>query len=356
MFLALMPVLLFAGGALFFFRGSLNFQKTSARVDSYYHSCDNVNAEDKENCFINVARRISGSETLETIFGVYSRFALSGDVECHSLAHTVGKIAQEKANSDGMSVLDTVDAKIFRYCGWGFWHGYMASLSEKTQSDPDTLRRFCDDQGKRYEAELDCFHGIGLGAIGDPPPKDLWGKPQELLRKAFLLCDQAATDDSEETCYQGGFHQLIDFMVKDSFGFVHPDPDDPFDLCFAQEEKYRHACFVQVAPGVYERSNGTAFQNNTLMKKLQRTSYFPQIISAMVAGAVNASNTDTKLDQFLAECRQATQLPQSCIEGILLGEFGKGNEDEKATILKDWCGSLNSEPEQAFCRTKLSAL
>lgn len=351
----LIAIILSVGIVLLSYNRARTEKLNSDKLLFYKEACDQATVEEKEECFVKLMKKISLVEPLETIFRIYANYATSDDVECHSLGHIVGKIAQEKTNTDIPSVLATTDPDTLHYCGWGFWHGYMGSLTEKHSNTPNTLHEFCAQMGKRYNAESDCFHGVGLGAIGDPPPQEFWGKPDALLQRAFALCDAAADENFKEVCYQGGFHQMIDYMVRDNFEFTHPDPNDPFDMCLRQEGKLQHACFVQMAPGVYARSGGQILRNEALINTLRRLPFFPEIVSQMIAGAVNASGTDVKLDQFLSECSAYSQATQACIDGILIGELGKGDERQKKGTLNDWCTTLDFGDAQ-YCLQKLSVL
>ncbi|TVM02893.1 MAG: hypothetical protein CV087_07945 [Candidatus Brocadia sp. WS118] len=343
-------LVLFFGFVLFSGKSPPTLQK---RADAYYQTCANLSQDSQEVCLITLIRKISKTESLDVVYELFSRFATSGDVECHSLAHAVGRIAQQQTNTDLSAAVLPGRAQLLTYCGWGFWHGYMSQMTEMANITSTQLRDFCQKQGKLYDAESDCFHGIGLGAIGDPPPRELWGDSQKLFAKSSALCDETAPDTHRETCYQGGFHQIIDYMAKDSFSFTRPDPENPFSLCFDQDARYQHACFIQMAPGVYERSGGKAFQLPAMHIKLRTLSYYPEIVTALVSGAVNATGTANHLSEMYEQCAQNTGLNTACIDGIVIGSLGKGDAKTVKDDLAGWCASLPPS-ESTYCTRKLS--
>ncbi len=336
----LLSLIFFVAAGLLALVSTITRSGTSNDFREWYRMCDSVPDQDKEECFVKLVRKLAVSDSYPAIYDLYTRYATSADVECHFFAHVVGRLAQEKV---GMNIdhIASRDPRILRYCGWGFWHGYISSLVENAAFSPMDLREFCHGIAKTYDAESDCFHGVGIGVIGDPPAISYWGKPDELLAKSFALCDQIATAEHLEQCYQGSFHQMIDYMSKGSFNFSFADPDNSFEFCFSQSSTYQHACFMQMAPGAYARSGGTVFRSTSLLTALRTLPYYPGIITAMIAGAANASGTDGILSSLYTECRDHTGEDAACVEGILIGVMGKGDQTERKSFLLTWCDSLD---------------
>jgi len=154
--------------------------------------------------------------------------------------------------------------KSLAYCGWGFWHGFMAAYAQG-HTDISSLNSMCLDLPQELHAQEDCFHGVGIGALGDPP---------KTPRDALVICDQ-----------------------------------------------------------------------------LSNVPIYIQIVSGVAAGAANANDTDNKIMDLFTKCSKATRSPRACIDGIISGELGKGNQEEKIKIIETWRQLLLQEDKEHCTKT-----
>jgi hypothetical protein len=329
-------------------------QIKNSKIETYFLECDSLSFEDQAICWEKTMAKVLRTESLPMALGLFKKIATTRDIECHGLAHRVGKMTYEKYGFSPAAIFGNDSYDSLKLCGWGFWHGYIASYVG-SNSGPEVLYQACMSIPSRLDGLEDCFHGIGIGAVGDPPKKELWGDAGEMAKIGVDLCDKVlGKSQFVENCYQGAFHQIVDYMTKYSFELMPPPEDSQFVFCASQTAKYQHACFMQMAPGAYARSSKKIFTNALEIERIRKLSFYNEIVASMVSGAVNISTDgDDVLTPIYKECARATGLSKPCISGAIGGELGKGDAEVKVKKLRTWCESISNQSDKEYCLNSL---
>jgi plastocyanin len=172
--------------------------------------------------------------------------------DCHDLAHKVGEAAY-LSKKDG----ESVDyGEITNLCNWGFWHGFSTKYVEENGLDYDEVEEFCKtiDSYIAPQTDSNCFHGIGIGLVPDPPNPKVWGNFEAISQLAVSSCDVFKRNNQHYSdCLGGAFHALVDFIRKDLYG-LNFDKNDPFKICkilnYSETEKM--TCYSQAVQFVLQ--------------------------------------------------------------------------------------------------------
>lgn len=275
-------------------------------------------------------REMEFVETLKTV-GVAAGFKLFEDLagrypaECHQYAHDLGSYAFEAHFRGEKFEISSVASA----CEYGFWHGFMAKMIET--EDFGKAREFCEsltaDTAKLASAlQINCFHGVGIGLIADPPDPKFWGKSPLLAQSVLAYCDDLGETRDQQSCYSGVFHAVVQ-MMREKQHLPDLDPQEPFALCFAQAEKYRPECFFQIAPHlafVTERDLPLTFQ---LLKQIPDAESFKNASMIALINFVDQKKSDHA--DFLKQCLGAgPELASQCIPALMNSFFSSAAADE----------------------------
>lgn len=163
---------------------------------------------------------------------------------CHYITHNLGLEAYQYFKKDKDSVLTPQAA----YCANGFYHGFMEALLGATK-DPEQAKSFCYYLEEKInpqapDAALQCYHGIGHGAIEMIIQQEARVDNEEaLVSSALSLCESAAdNEDQLFRCASGVFNAVANFYIQEDFSFKL-NPKDPIWLCHAQPQEYKESCY-----------------------------------------------------------------------------------------------------------------
>lgn len=294
-------------------------------------------------CWQSLLESTLNSKGLEEGFILFRELAELNPDACHDYGHDLGRYAYGAHKSGDKIILGEEAA----YCEYGFWHGFTETMM--ADSGFQEARKFCEStKGSNSQLELviqnNCFHGVGIGLIPHPPPLKLWGETQALLEPALGYCD--ATGNLRESCYSGVFHALVNFMIVEEYSFFFK-PDDPFEMCFAQKEKYRGQCYFQVAPKL------AALTKNNMAKALEFLKQIPDLHNreyTAVLAFMTLINTETltgHLD-FIKECRVSDVGPRPCLVAAVNNLFSRGTAEGAYVQAMELCGQVK-EQDKKIC-------
>jgi len=164
-------------------------------------------------------------------------------VDCHELAHRIGEASFEaELNGEKVKYGD-----ITNQCTWGFWHGFSTKFAQHVGGDYGEIKKFCNEIDKKLKSNYsNCFHGIGIGLVPDPPNPSIWGNSVAVTAEAVRTCDIAKSNERDYLdCLGGAFHGVISYMRERVYG-LKIDQNDPFKICKAQEGALKKsACYSQ---------------------------------------------------------------------------------------------------------------
>lgn len=304
-------------------------------------------------CFNNLIGQVIKKSGIKEGFDLFSRFYKTEpafvDLGCHWAAHLVGEAAYARvARGEKLEITEAT-----AYCGYGFYHGYIGALFH---NDPDLnkVKNLCIQVGvaladKIPAARLNCFHGIGHGLVDDPPPREQWGKPDDILKQALSVCSRIS-DVPEEVgqCYEGAYNSLI--VLDTAISGLSFESQDVIKFCDAEPLEMRYHCYyemVQKMPIPQTVESILPFIQK--VDPLYRDVAFSTIIPGMVGQRIQQKDQSYGVDGCLA---LPSQFKNQCIRGIVGGYFANGEpqkEYEKALL---YCASpAFSGEEKKTCYT-----
>ncbi|MEX0652017.1 MAG: hypothetical protein WD509_00900 [Candidatus Paceibacterota bacterium] len=270
---------------------------------------------------------------------------------CHSIAHNVGLASFKYYLKDENSVL----SKKTSVCAYGFYHGFMEALLTRT-GDVSAARDFCLFVGRRMnqdtpDAELQCFHGIGHGAVDlavatDGPQKD----ERNLVDNSLRICEQVSqTNEEIYRCTSGVYNSLANIYITNE-GYILRK-DDPLWICKEQPEEYKESCYGNMNTllmGVTDRDLSKAVP---LIREIE---YSHQVSSMRYLANLSSIYTilgNNNYDGQLAVCRSLeSRLHNPCIEGLVLGLLEHGAPEKEYVEAIEFCGSKSlTEVERDIC-------
>ncbi len=250
---------------------------------------------------------------------------------CHGLAHNVGIAAYKHYIRDPKSVLTPKSS----YCAMGFYHGFMEGLLLVTR-DIREAKNFCTFVGKELgieapDAELQCYHGIGHGAMDMSVTGSKIKDESELVTPALHVCEEAS-DSPEELyrCASGVFNGIANFYTSGEYG-LSVNMADPLALCRVQEAKYKDSCYgnlntilVWIAGKTGDFVGAGKFIENISEPDLALSAmrYYSNLGNLQFLHYANEKGLDA--------CRKFTsKLIGPCIEGLVQGYLEHGVPGEE---------------------------
>ena len=300
------------------------------------------NSEQKITCFeilLENTFKKNGQKAIE----LFTKLVELEPNNCHQYAHDLGEyIADQYTNGKKMEIGNEAS-----YCEFGFWHGFMAKIIKN--SNFKTAINFCEtrqDPTPRLLTELkgNCYHGLGIGLIPDPPKLKIWGKAQLLLNPALKECDNIK-EEWRDFCYSGVFHPLINFMTGNKYSF-NLDINHPFAICLNQEEKYKSQCYYQIAPKLAGLTKNNLPMTFSLIKQIPTIPELKYTFQLAIINFFNPQMSNKEYLTTLSECEKLGPLAKDyCISGLIKSFFSNGIADEAYTKGFNFCNldDLNND-------------
>ena len=271
----------------------------------------------------------------QRIYDLSEVFAKTG---CHTHAHRVGDMAYYQyyvptRDLDSLQLEGETGA-----CGYGFYHGFIEHLIQE-HPDPAFVTETCERLDARIRPELGdirpiCYHGSGHGFMlrhVEDLPVDAWGDIDRFVEEPLARCGELirATAREREECEEGVYNVIVEWMETKQFGFAY-DYDDPFPQCdTASEERYRRACYYEVAMKLDARAKGSPARLYEMIESVDaayRTMVFSVGIAGMVQPLADSDGFRTLVDECLALRGEYVWL---CLTNVLHGLFEHGQPGEE---------------------------
>jgi hypothetical protein len=254
---------------------------------------------------------------------------------CHGATHELGRIAFDAFEAgEKMKLSDKTS-----YCGFGFFHGFLEALLEKS-GDLAEARRFCEYVDVTLKETFSgisfaCYHGIGHGLVDGSDPAT-WGDEEKFIEPGLTLCNTLGDDDQHrERCASGVFNSLAIAYVTPKFR-IAGDPLDPYAACRKQEKPYaQKACHDQM--NGYVANTNPEFSEALKIAAEGAEPGYTIVAVQSVAGflAKKALFEGGDLSQFVRGCAVVPeQLRETCVRGFAVGfiEFAKPTEKYHSAV------------------------
>lgn len=265
--------------------------------------------------------------------------------DCHELAHALGQsiyIQYEKNKTVNLSSYQSD-------CGFGFWHGFMTSYTYSHKNDISDVYNFCR---KEAPSSYDCFHGIGIGLVGDSVLSILRGKEDEFMTHAGNLCDNTLSISESRGCITGSYHQAFNYLREGEFSFKKLTSESAKTICLKPTVKYQQYCLEQLAPQISLLTDNKIESISDFVTSIPKE-YQENVWSTAIAGHTN--RIDEKPSILLKECLD--YLPDhklSCFEGVILSIFTQKIDNNAVSVATNLCSDATlSQSERSQCDEEL---
>lgn len=270
---------------------------------------------------------------------------------CHYLTHNVGIASYKLYLKDKNSVLTPKSA----FCANGFYHGFMEAFLGASKNRAEA-KVFCDLVrvkllGKAPDAELQCYHGIGHGAM-DLALADTSTKANDLLTisSALKVCQELS--DSEEKIYRcssGVFNGIANFYITGEHG-LFANLDDPLWVCHVQEERYKEPCYGNMNSYLFWAKKEDLLEAARLVEKISEDKYaLPTMRYLSALGSLYLIRDNP--GEAIETCRSVQKrLFTSCLRGLVHGILEHGSPDAEYQEAISFCRSaILTEGERDTC-------
>ncbi len=282
------------------------------------NTCDAITDEwQRASCIEIYFRNISANASYVQARAIYEDIAPRYPNSCHSFSHDLGRNAYTAYLQGNLPEIGQEASS----CAYGLWHGFTTAM----QNDRGfaASKEFCATLGGATEElerinRMNCYHGIGIGLIPDPPQPEFWGKFQELIAPGLEFCDAITGDPSYiERCLTGIFHAMTSYMNSNLYGFTFNE--DSLSYCAQQKEEHQFTCFITLVSALPGFTKNNLAQTVAILQKydLPQELYLETFKNAAIM-AVDMEATPPELGTFVEECTALSEdLRKTCIGAVI---------------------------------------
>ncbi len=346
-------LVLFTILALFFSRNKILKKVDELKLKSCHAA---TNQQSRSNCYRSIIKSATKRGDLDLAVNVYNK-AIRDDMDpdgCHLAGHEIGRdIYESLTKSKVLKIADSMDE-----CGYGFWHGFLSGLAPNIANQSiqkSDVFRICQDLlGDNLGLDI-CYHGIGLGFVGDPPDLRLWGNYSDIVSDSMDKCRVITRDPIlSDACNEGVFHQLFTYMKDGLYGLSLPNDEELFYFCSEFDGQYQKSCLNMISPYFYNIGEELSFVYETAKTKFNWVDKNTQLdIFANMTMVLVENTPDLALASNLEYC---FTLPDDYRNACMGGFFWEGVNRETAVVSNDdhpmakICNQANIEAvEKSFC-------
>lgn len=279
-------------------------------------------------------------EAFDVVAAVYSE----GSQACHAFTHTIGEETYELFSKKKDFQLSPKTA----YCAYGFYHGFMERLVQKTKNLKQA-NIFCDLVDQKLaayasDAKLQCYHGIGHGTATAHDPRIL-GSEEAILTPALELCEKASTNDPQlYRCASGAFNALALYYISGEYN-LPLDRNDPLRLCHKQQDRYKYSCYGNMNILLTYLTKNDLAKAASYIEKIEEDNFAIWAIPYLSAAVASERSKDAK--DLVMVCRfLQIRLQLPCVEGIVHGLIEHGNPDLEYVAALQFCRSYDLTPKE----------
>lgn len=308
--------------------------------------CLTAKEEEKDACMEEELRQTMAHEGLKPAFDLFLLYYRNEpkfvQTSCHWHSHLLGEEAYELyARGEPVELIPEVS-----YCGYGFFHGFMARLVNENP-DYSVAKRFCETATVAVEkdapsARANCFHGIGHGFVEDPVPEEYWGKPKELWSRAFPVCDRISEIANErEECIEGAFNGVVLFMEQAKYGLTL-DRADLFKWCREEPYKYQQGCYYEFAQKSDQVIDNDLRNLSALLASVPHE-FQKTVVWVAAAGVMQQKIAESSHTNLYRQCQSlgSRELRDTCLDGIVSGYRAHGEPGVAHERALSFCGDAD---------------
>ncbi len=307
----------------------------------------------KQQCWKKQIKTELGNKGLDAAFEILAHFyATEPDFasSCHSHVHILGEAAYEIFSKHENLEISSKTS----YCGFGFYHGFMETLLQKTGNAEEAIK-FCSYVGDKLknqtsDAEGACYHGIGHGAVDGGDPR-FWGNPKAMIKSSLEMCEKIAGSDRSlhgklYRCITGVYNSIETLSTNPKYR-IDQISKNPFYLCPTQPLEYKEGCYVNMLPALMRFTNQDFIKSTGIIEQIKEDKNSYVIRSQVILSLfhefirINLNKPDYNVKVGVALCRELgpfSRLP--CIEGLSGGHMKYGEPTKEYVKGIAFCNSL----------------
>lgn len=272
---------------------------------------------------------------------------------CHSMAHDLGNAAYGKfRNNPGTT---NIFAQETSFCAYGFYHGFMEGFVGEAD-DLSQARTLCERAAEKLtehapDARLQCYHGIGHGAIDQAVTEGDLIDDIQLASEGVKTCEKATQTEKEiYRCVSGVYNGIANLYIREELG-MEVNPKDPVALCGAQPEKYREACLGNMNSVLFWLADNDFSKADTLIKEHIAGTEFSSSSVRYLSGLAIPLGSTTPMRVNVETCRALnSSLNDACVEGLAHGHLEHGTPGVEYEDAITFCGKpFLRSGEQNIC-------
>lgn len=285
---------------------------------------------------------------------IYEDIAARYPNSCHGFAHDLGKNAYKAYLNNTLPEIGQEASS----CAYGLWHGFTTAM----QADQGfaAAKEFCATftgatEEKQQINRMNCYHGIGIGLVPDPPDPRAWGDFQALVEPGLNFCDTVpGHPDYKLRCLTGVFHATTDYMINNSYGFTYNE--EALANCAAQKPEHQYECFITLVSPLPRLTHNNVEQTVAILKKYSPTSdLFKEMFMNAAIMSVDTKDNVEEFGKFIEECATAdAELRSICISAVINNLYANGLPGIEYLKVAEFCsGPWIQNTEQNSCFTEV---
>ena len=272
---------------------------------------------------------------------------------CHEFLHKIGQIAYIML-SDGKPLKFTTK---ITYCSYGFFHGFMDSLMQKTGNLKEAMK-FCDNtevdlKDKASMSLGNCFHGIGHGLV-DVHNTNFTGNGQAMVEKALKICEEFTGErlkgkQQVDSCFSGVFTEISMSMGNNENGLVY-NREDPLGFCHKQQKKYKASCYSALVKSIGWLMVTDFPKAAKLIESIEDIDSAKEAMKAFTS-LIILDLPKYDLGKSIIYCHSLnSELRLSCISGLSFGFVAFGKPEKEYVEALNFCHNKQLlEEEKQLC-------
>lgn len=272
---------------------------------------------------------------------------------CHDVMHILGRAAYRDFNAQRT----TISRDATRYCGFGFYHGFIEEVF--AHKGPDFL-----DEGPLYcesllfnagfsnrsiaeRASGSCYHGLGH-AIFDSLDGQLWGDADSMMAHSVDTCERLMRrSERREQCVSGVSNALAIAYVNKYYQLSFDD-ERPFSTCQSLVTLYQPACFAEIGISFLSRDENFVTDISDLIafhESMPTGLAEERFVLSVIDDEVRGQRRGVTLSELSSLCDSLTSqnLQAACYQGIFTGLRDSSEPGREYVAVLDFCGALDGQ-------------
>ena len=278
---------------------------------------------------------------------------------CHYIAHNIGLASYQFYLKDPTSIISPQAV----VCASGFYHGFMEGYLGAT-GDVKGAAAVCDDVGEAIgkespDARLQCFHGIGHGAIETVVANTgVFSNVDDMVGQALSICEQSsAGKDERYRCVSGLYNGIANLFINKEYNLSIQNTD-PLALCSRQKTAYKEACYGNMNSLALWAAKNDFSKAAAYILTIPDITYRAQAIVYLSNLNAVTHVADASFKSIVDGCEALPAYRTDCISGFVQGLLEHGSPGVEYVQAVSFCktSAMNAAEHNACFSTALGNL